>query len=895
MPPDLAGYARIIQHESGADCYASRQALKGLIEQMDSGLHVDHDQRRAEAGGPDMVISRGSLPVAYVLITGASEGLNGLAQRAEKLRAVLPNVLLTNYLEISSPRQSVRLAALRGDQVEPDRGAQNALNLLRQFPQVTVRSSVELAQRLGRMTALLCEALAICGMGEDADRVLLTRRAALDPNLTPAQFADQYAQAITFGLVAARLRHAAVGRQQLFNLRDAVWDQPPTSPFMRALFRGLSDLDSRSLWMVEAIAALLAHADMEAVRSDFNRRSRQEDPLSQLYVTFRASYEAGQNLSGPPEALAIYLTHAVHYLLHRRFKRAFGLADEGVSIVNPAVGSGALLFFAIQQAFDTLRRQHQLGAWDSYVSADLLPRIHGDETSLAAYALAHLKIGLQLETSGYRFASSQRLNVFLRPAAAPSPAIDDSFVRALIEEMRAAKETQPVLPVRVLIGQFEDAQAAVDYARETIDQNEGGIAALILPADTLTSAGCQRLRVGVLGDYSDLYVLEMPDTAICIFLRRPHWQGSAAGRVHYAALDGPAEASQVWLAEHALSSTNWQDIRPQAPDYAFALPDDHADQLSEYRKGWLLDAIMPLHVPGVDVPADDLYFVPDESTLPLLVRPFDLRYVKDRPGFAPLRHLLRGDNLALCVSGHHVVCADHLVHAGLLGAQTRVFPLYIYPDSAQFVTDSPFAPGEGGRRPNLDLQLILRLAERLGMVFVPDGRGDLKDNFGPEDVLHYLYAALNSPVYRERYAGFLEGDLPRLPLPENARQFRSLARAGRDLARLHLLRRSDNWPLITGFNGPGPNRVETGYPRYIELAGEPGGRIYIHKEKFFSGVERPLWNMHLGGTQVLREWLAARSGQTLFWRDLHHYQQVIVALARSLDALHDIDEVFGPD
>lgn len=47
--------------------------------------------------------------------------------------------------------------------------------------------------------------------------------------------------------------------------------------------------------------------------------------------------------------------------------------------------------------------------------------------------------------------------------------------------------------------------------------------------------------------------------------------------------------------------------------------------------------------------------------------------------------------------------------------------------------------------------------------------------------------------------------------------------------------------------------------------------------------------------QVLREWLAARSGQTLYWRDLHHYQQVIVALARSLDALHDIDEVFGPD
>ena len=872
MPPDLSEYTRIIQRELGKNSHPSRQALKALIEQIDPSLHVDHDPRRAEAGGPDMIISRGSLPVGYVLLTEVGGDMRTVEQRTERLLPVLPNILHSNYLELSSFAQDTRLALRRGDQIEPDRNANNALNILRNLTLPPVRSSVDLAQRLGHLTALLRDTLAICGTGENADLVLVTRRLALDPAMTPEQFADQYAQAITFGLVAARLRHAGVERQKVFNLRDAVWDQPPTGPFMRALFRGLSDLDSRSLWLAEAVAALLAQADIEAVRGDFGRRSRQEDPLSQLYVTFRASYGAGQAISGPPETLAIYLVHAVHYLLHRRFKRALGLADESVSILNPAVGNGTLLFFTIQQTFDTLRQQHQLGAWDSYVSADLLPRVYGDETSLAAYALAHLKIGLQLDTSGYRFASSQRLNVYLKPDAKPSG--DDSFARALAEEMRTAHH--PTLPVSVLIGQFDNAQAAVDCARQSIHASEGGIAALILPADTLTSADYQSLRADLLRDYSDLYLLELPQTAICIFLRRPNWQGAFAGRIHYAALDGPAEANQVWLAEHALNSTNWEDIYPQEPDYVLTPPDDHADQLSEYRKGWLLDAIMPLHMPGVQ--AGETYFVPDENLLPLLYRPFDLRYVKDQPAFALLRRL---DNLALCVSSHHVFCADQLVHAHLLGEQTRVFPLYIYDGDA--------------RQPNLDSQLTLRLAERLGMAFLPDGRGDLKDNFGPEDVLYYLYAAFNSPVYRERYAGLMEGDLPRLPLPENAKQFRSLARAGRDLARLHLLRRSDNWPLITGFNGPGNNRMESGYPRYIELAGEPGGRIYINKEKFFSGVERPLWNMQLGGMQVLREWLAARAGQTLFWRDLHHYQQVIVALARSLDALHDIDEVFGPD
>src|SRR5690606_37527057 len=92
-------------------------------------------------------------------------------------------------------------------------------------------------------------------------------------------------------------------------------------------------------------------------------------------------------------------------------------------------------------------------------------------------------------------------------------------------------------PVSVLIGQFNDPQTAVDAARQSIRTAEGGIAALILPADTLTSADYQMLRAGVLRDYSDLYLLEMPGTALCIFLRRPNWQGTFAGRIHYAALD----------------------------------------------------------------------------------------------------------------------------------------------------------------------------------------------------------------------------------------------------------------------------------------------------------------------------------------------------------------------
>lgn len=895
MSFDFAEYTRIIQREYNArhaDSFTCRQALKSLIEGADSSLYVDHDLRRAEVDGPDVVVYRGGLPAGFVLTTSIGGDLNSLNARATRLRAVLPNVLLTNYLEMREGSQSVRLGSLRSGQIEFERSPNSVFNLLRGFAARTlppVRSSTELAQRTAHLAAILRDLVSACLGGDTPDRTLVaqyeTWRAAFSPGLTAAQFADEYAQAVTFGLVAARMRHTGAGRQQVFTPRDAIWDQPATSPLMRALFREIDQLDSRVTWLIHSMVALLAAADIDTIRGEFGRRSRQDDPLNQLYETFHSAYNPQEPIASLPEALAIYLVGGVHHLLHRRFKRALGLADEDVRVINPAVGRGTLLFFIIQQMYDTLRQQHQLGAWDSYVSEELLPRLYGFEISLAAYALAHLKVSLQLNTTGYRFASNQRLNVFLRTQTSVPDAANESFAGALKAELRMNSALLPDLPVTVLIGQSENPGEATALARQVIRQDDGGIAALILPPALLDAVEFQALRTELLAFYSDLYLLRLPDAVVSIFVRRPGWQGSTARRVHYAVCEGSPQANLTWLAEHTLTSTNWREIHPQGPHYYLTTV---TNRVTEDPLSWPLDEVMPLHVGGLD--ETELALAADGHNIPLLYRPFDIRYTHVRPTLSVLRQMLRGDNLALSVCGVQVLCTQHLIHAHMLGDPTHLFPLYVYPDTAQLVIDSPFAPGTGGRRPNLNAQFILRLAAELDMTFLPDGRGDLKDTFGPEDVFHYLYATLNSPAYRQRDPAVAVGKWPRVLLPDSGKQFRTLAHAGRDLARLHLLRRADNWPLVSGFNGPGANRVEAGYPRFVELAGEPGGRIYINKEKYFNGVERPVWNMQVGGVQVLRDWLAERSGQLLSWRDLHYYQQIIAALTRSQEALQDIDE-----
>ena len=66
-------------------------------------------------------------------------------------------------------------------------------------------------------------------------------------------------------------------------------------------------------------------------------------------------------------------------------------------------------------------------------------------------------------------------------------------------------------------------------------------------------------------------------------------------------------------------------------------------------------------------------------------------------------------------------------------------------------------PLQDSRTPNLNSKFLENLAGRLGFTSVPEGRGDLKTTFGPEQVFFYAYAVFHAPTYRHRYVEFLRG------------------------------------------------------------------------------------------------------------------------------------------
>lgn len=289
-----------------------------------------------------------------------------------------------------------------------------------------------------------------------------------------------------------------------------------------------------------------------------------------------------------------------------------------------------------------------------------------------------------------------------------------------------------------------------------------------------------------------------------------------------------------------------------------------------------------------------------------------------------MRHMLQGTNLALTVgragqvidsAQWNIVFVSHYITEFNLYRRggNNLFPLYLYLDADKAIKEDmeqvqTWPEEKDGRRPNLDHRLVDEFAAKLKLTFVSDGQGDLKSTFGPEDVLHYIYALLHSPTYRNRYTEFLKLDFPRVSLTSDKELFCQLCEFGSELVALHLLESpllvSSNF--ITRYGVRGDNLVEKGHPKYLAPGEpEPGtgkpvaeGRVYISKGKpkenkqgqYFEGVPPEVWEFYVGGYQVCEKWLKDRRGRTLSHDDLTHYQKVVLALQETIRLMDQIDQ-----
>ncbi len=359
--------------------------------------------------------------------------------------------------------------------------------------------SIELAALARDIRARINTVLAIETEDGPIRKLMAAFKEALVHDLDEDRFADMYAQTIAYGLLSARVANPSGGTAD-----DVATAMPVTNPFLKELMTTFLDVGGRTGEAgsgagldfdelgVGDIVELLDAANMEAVVRDFGDKNPQEDPVIHFYELFLKEYDAEMRVQRgvfyTPRPIVSFIVRSVDELLRSEFGLEDGLADtttwgemagriddleipEGatatqafVQILDPATGTGTFLVEVIDLIHKTMTAKWQAKGhgnkkieklWNAYVPEHLLPRLHGYELMMAPYAIAHMKIGLKLHETGYRFESDERARVYLTNALEPAQDFSGTLafaIPALAHEAEAVNAIKRDQRFTVVIG-----------------------------------------------------------------------------------------------------------------------------------------------------------------------------------------------------------------------------------------------------------------------------------------------------------------------------------------------------------------------------------------------------------------------------------------------------------
>jgi predicted helicase len=379
--------------------------------------------------------------------------------------------------------------------------------------------SVELAKVARNIRDRINTVLAIESEDGPLTNMLNAFRNALIHDLDRDDFADMYAQTIAYGLLSSR-----IAKPTHHDLNDSSAITLVTNPFLKELMGTFLEVGQKpssetSLSLdfdelgVGDVVELLDSADMEAVVLDFGDENPEEDPVIHFYELFLTEYDPEKRMRRgvfyTPRPVVSFIVRSADDLLRTEFGLEDGLADVTtwgeianrfedltipadiapdqpfVQILDPATGTGTFLVEVIDLIYTTMldrwrREGHDNQAinqlWNDYVPQHLLPRLHGYELLMAPYAIAHLKIGLKLHETGFRFNTNERLRVYLTNALTPpsdSSAVLAFTIPALAKEAIEVNKIKTMVPFTVVIGNppYSDSSQNLEKAHRLLVDN----------------------------------------------------------------------------------------------------------------------------------------------------------------------------------------------------------------------------------------------------------------------------------------------------------------------------------------------------------------------------------------------------------------------------------------
>ena len=417
---------------------------------------------------PDFAVTRSNALVGFIELKAPGKGADPRhfddphdKEQWSKLKS-LPNLLYTDGSAFGLWRDGkleVPIVHLEGN-VETS-GAKLAvpttlLPLINDFlhwEPIPPKSAKQLAQVSARLCRLLRDEVieqmargspGLTGLAEDWRKLLF-------PQADDAQFADGYAQAVTFGLLVARARDISLSK----GTEMAAQELRKSNSLIGTALRLLTE-DSSNQEALKTSLGTLARV-LNAVNWHTISKDKPEAWLY-FYEDFLEVYDntlrkrTGSYYT-PPEVVSAMVNLVDEALRGPLFERPAGFAASDVVVADPAVGTGTFLLGVLRRIATTVTDDQGPGAVRGAIEA-AAKRIIGFEIQFGPFAVAQLRLIAELQAL---MSSSPlpELRLFITDALG-NPFIEEEWLPQVYEPVarsrRDANEVKKTQPITVVIG-----------------------------------------------------------------------------------------------------------------------------------------------------------------------------------------------------------------------------------------------------------------------------------------------------------------------------------------------------------------------------------------------------------------------------------------------------------
>jgi type I restriction-modification system DNA methylase subunit len=431
--------------------------------------------KKTEVGIPDFIINEENhLKIGNLEAKDLFINLDQVLKTEQLKRYIesIDNLILTNYLEFYLWREGRRIETLRliGDSEFEKRQTFSLKNIeeIQQFFDSFFSYSIksiykpkELALELAKRTKLLkvnTEEILEVEYKEGKGKltgILEAFKQHLISDLSLDNFADMYAQTITYGLLLAK-----INSDGKFDRTLAHRFIPKTISLLNDMFRFLAeeDLPQTLVWIVEDITNVLNNSDISNILKEMYRHIPSEDPIIHFYETFLAQYDPklrkSRGVYYTPEPVVSFIVRSANILLKEEFGRPLGLGDNGIKILDPACGTATFLALVIGVIYEEIINSGKKGIFPDVAENHILKDIYGFELLMASYAMAHLKLSLRLKELGYEIKEDERFKIYLTNTLESKPIqiIYMPFYESLTKESAEAQKVKQEAPILVVLG-----------------------------------------------------------------------------------------------------------------------------------------------------------------------------------------------------------------------------------------------------------------------------------------------------------------------------------------------------------------------------------------------------------------------------------------------------------